>query len=64
MDKEVVKELIQEDLNSKNLKIELNKIIQGESRTQILEEYNLLEQKLGGTGASKKTAQLICSKFQ
>lgn len=64
MDKEVVKELIQEDLNSKNLKIELNKIIQGESRIQILEEYNLLEQKLGGTGASKKTAQLICSKFQ
>lgn len=64
MDKEVVKELIQEDLNSKNLKIELNKIIQGESRIQILEEYNLLEQKLGGTGASKKTAQLICSKIQ
>lgn len=64
MDKEVVKELIQEDLNSKNLKIELNKIIQGESRTQILEEYNLLEQKLGGTGASKKTAALICSKIQ
>lgn len=64
MDKEVVKELIQDDLNTKNLKIELNKIIQGESRTQILEEYNLLEQKLGGTGASKKTAQLICSKFQ
>jgi lipid-A-disaccharide synthase len=64
MDKEVVKELIQEDLNTKNLKIELNKIIQGESRTQILEEYNLLEQKLGGTGASKKTAALICSKIQ
>lgn len=64
MDKEVVKELIQEDLNSKNLKIELNKIIQGESRTQILEEYNLLEEKLGGTGASKKTAALICSKIQ
>lgn len=64
MDKEVVKELIQEDLNTKNLKIELNKIIQGESRTQILEEYNLLEEKLGGTGASKKTAALICSKIQ
>lgn len=64
MDKEVVKELIQEDLNTKNLKIELQKITQGESRTQILEEYNLLEEKLGGTGASKKTAQLICSKFQ
>ena len=64
MDKEVVKELIQEDLNTKNLKIELNKIIQGESRTQILEEYNLLEEKLGGTGASKKTAALIYSKIQ
>lgn len=63
MDKEVVKELIQDDLNTKNLKIELNKIIQGKSRTQILEEYNLLEQKLGGTGASMKTAQLICSKI-
>lgn len=64
MDKEVVKELIQDDLNTKNLKIELNKIIQGESRIQILEEYNHLEQKLGGTGASKKTARLICSKIQ
>ena len=64
MDKTVVTELIQEELNPINLKSELNKLISGTTRNEILLDYEALEQKLGGTGASKKTAALICSKIQ
>ena len=64
MDKEVVKELIQEELNTKNLKLELNKILNSESRTILLNNYTDLKQKLGGEGASKKTAQLIVDSFK
>lgn len=59
MDKEVVKELIQNDLNTKNLKIELQKILNPDYRKNLLHEYDLLEDKLGGAGASEKTAKLI-----
>ena len=59
MDKEVVKELIQDELNTQNLTIELHKILKGTNRNQILKEYDALEKKLGGQGASEKTAQLI-----
>ena len=59
MDREVVKELIQEDFNKKALKTELKKILNEERRTQIFEDYYDLEQKLGGKGASQKTADLI-----
>ena len=59
MDREVVKELIQGNLTSKNLKIELRAILDGERRKSQLDAYNELEQKLGGPGASKKAAELI-----
>lgn len=59
MDREVVKELIQNDLNTKNLVEELRKIIDGEKRIGILKEYELLRQKLGGSGASEKAAEVI-----
>ncbi|MFA9186692.1 lipid-A-disaccharide synthase [Flavobacterium magnesitis] len=59
MDEEVVTELIQEDCNTKNIKKELNKILDPEYRKNLLVQYDTLEQKLGGTGASEKTAQLI-----
>ncbi|WP_417350758.1 lipid-A-disaccharide synthase [Flavobacterium alkalisoli] len=59
MDREVVKELIQDDCNKKNIKKELEKILNPEHRKKVLEDYNLLEEKLGGSGASQKTAQLI-----
>jgi lipid-A-disaccharide synthase len=41
------------------IKEELAKILKGEHRTQLLAQYDQLEQKLGGIGASQKTAQLI-----
>lgn len=59
MDQEVVKELIQKDLNPTQLKIELDKMIEGESREEVLKLYNKLETKLGGGGASEKTAILM-----
>ena len=59
MDKEVVKELIQGELNYKNLKKELQKILDTNHRENLIKEYTLLESKLGGEGASAKTAQLI-----
>lgn len=59
MNREVVKELIQSDLNTQNLKTELAKILQGEKRNQILKDYTELREKLGGSGASERTAELI-----
>lgn len=64
MDKEVVKELIQGEFNSKNLKNELDLILKNPKRENILKEYKELKNKLGGIGASKKTASLIYEKLQ
>ncbi len=59
MEKETVKELIQSELNSSNLKIELSKIVDGPNRKHILDDYKTLKTKLGGKGASQLAAQLI-----
>jgi len=59
MDREVVTELIQEDCNSKRIKAELQKLLDPINRNQVLAQYDLLEAKLGGSGASEKTAALI-----
>ncbi len=61
MDKEIVKELIQDDLNKKQLKQELKSILEGQKRTEIITSYQQLEIKLGGEGASQKVADLIYS---
>ncbi|PAM92148.1 lipid-A-disaccharide synthase [Flavobacterium sp. IR1] len=59
MDQEVVTELIQDDCNTKRIKEELQKLIEPAYREKLLNNYDILEQKLGGVGASKKTAKLI-----
>ncbi|NPA09453.1 MAG: lipid-A-disaccharide synthase [Chlorobi bacterium] len=59
MDREVVKELIQNDLNTDNLVEELKKILETEKRTQLLRDYDLLREKLGGKGASENAADVI-----
>ncbi|MEL1240852.1 lipid-A-disaccharide synthase [Flavobacterium flavipallidum] len=59
MDEEVVTELIQDECNTKTIKKELSKILNPEYRQKLLTKYDELEQKLGGSGASEKTAQLI-----
>ena len=61
MDKEVVKELIQDDFNSKNIKKEWIKILVGSDGDRWMKTFTALEKNLGGSGASKKTAQLIFS---
>jgi len=60
MDKEIVKELIQNDLSTENLKTELSRIVNDRSnRQRIKSDYKELKKKLGGVGASGKTAELI-----
>jgi lipid-A-disaccharide synthase len=59
MDEEVVTELIQGDCSKKRIKEELTKILDANSRNTMLAKYDELEQKLGGIGASQKTARLI-----
>jgi len=59
MEKEIIKELIQDDFNESNLKAELNKILNNENRIKIIEQYKILKNKLGGPGASHRAAELI-----
>lgn len=60
MDRLVIKELIQEEFNINLLKQEFDKIATNEAYRETLKsEYNQLKIKLGGKGASNKTARLI-----
>jgi len=59
MKKEVVKELIQDELTTKNLAAELSKIVTGPHRKEQIREYTELIKRLGGPGASVKAAELI-----
>ncbi|CAD7809217.1 Lipid-A-disaccharide synthase [Chryseobacterium aquaeductus] len=59
MDKEVVKELIQSELNTKNIVTQLNLILEGETRNTMLREFDILRGKLGGKGASDNAADII-----
>lgn len=59
MDKPVVTELIQNQLNTKNLRIELDKLLDPNHRAEMFKNYDQLRKKLGGLGASAKTAELI-----
>jgi len=63
MNREVVKELIQQDFNPKSLKIELTKILDSKNRERIFKDYGTLREKLGGGGASKRAAELIFDKI-
>ncbi|MEN8927229.1 MAG: lipid-A-disaccharide synthase [Flavobacteriales bacterium] len=64
MDKEIVKELIQHDLSTESLAQELNTIIDGAGREKMKNSYTNLITRLGGEGASKKTATLISQYMQ
>jgi len=58
-DAALVKELIQKELNTEKLKAELVKLLEPAHRNQLLSDYDLLQQKLGGVGASARTADLM-----
>jgi lipid-A-disaccharide synthase len=60
MDKEVVKELIQDDLNEKNLRAELDKLLHDQQYLSVLKEnYDQLWHKLGDQNASLTAAEEI-----
>jgi len=60
LDRPLVKELIQQDLNKENLTAELKRILFDESaKKEISEGYTELKTKLGGEGASKRAAEII-----
>ena len=59
MDREIVKELIQDDLTTKNLAIALKNILEGPERETLIKNYETLIKILGGPGASEKAAGLI-----
>ncbi len=59
MNREVVKELIQDEVSPANLKNELDKILDTSVRKKMLVDFVELQQKLGGAGASRKAAESI-----
>lgn len=59
MDQEVVTELIQNELSTENLVKELHLILEGDSRENMLANFELLRKKLGGKGASDLAADFI-----
>jgi lipid-A-disaccharide synthase len=60
MDREVVKELIQNDLTEENVSKELEGVLHnGKRQRQLLEDYEELKGRLGNAGASEKAAEVI-----
>ena len=60
MDKEVVKELIQDDFNEANLVKQLEQLLKdSEKQRRLLDDLDTLKHRLGNAGASKKAAELI-----
>ena len=55
----VVTELIQEDCSTKKITEELNVIVEGVGRVEMLQKYAELAGKMGTAGASERTAKLI-----
>ena len=62
MDREIVKELIQNDCIPNKISKELGRLLHDQTyRKNMLENYDLLDEKMGEAGASAKTADLIIS---
>ena len=59
MNKGIVRELIQNDCNTENVKNSLSGLIQGPEREALLLEYEELARRMGKPGASARTAELI-----
>jgi lipid-A-disaccharide synthase len=59
LNRPLVKELIQNELNTENLKRELNHILHDKNAGEITEGYAELRSQLGSSGASQKAAREI-----
>lgn len=55
----LVKELIQDELTSENLKTELNQILKEENQVSLKNAYQAIKVELGQKGASKRAAKLM-----
>ena len=64
MDAPVVTELIQGALNTRNLKVELEKLLTPSYREELINNYKKLRDKLGNSGASDRTAKAIFSSIK
>lgn len=65
MDREVVKELIQGECTSDNIYKETLRLIEDEEyRSELDNNYKLLQEKLGGGGASQKVARSLLKTIQ
>ncbi len=63
MNKEVVRELIQDALSASGLRKEVMELTQNLKRKELTKQYNELEEKLGVGGAAEKTANIMISKL-
>lgn len=61
MDSKTVTELIQEDCNITMISKELDDILNTPKRAEMLDNYEIIAEKMGKAGASEKTAKLIYS---
>jgi len=61
LEKDIVKELIQSDLNKKNLAFEFNKLCEQETRSKIIQEYSKIFDLLSVNDTSRKIASSIIS---
>jgi lipid-A-disaccharide synthase len=60
MDKQIVRELIQGECNSVRIRDELELLLHDkEYREEMLSNFDLMREKLGGQGASKKVAHSL-----
>lgn len=59
LEKELVKELIQDNFNTQNLISELEKILDSNQAIEIQKEYKILRDQLGNAGASARTAEMM-----
>ena len=60
MDREVVRELVQQDMNAESIRQELDRLLNDASyRDRMIAGLNALREKLGGPGASARTADLL-----
>jgi len=59
MDRPLVRELIQDELNKKNLKAALTEILSPEKSAEIRSAYAELRERLGGGGASERAARAV-----
>jgi len=60
MDNLIVKELIQQECNPKNISAELDLLLNNKDyRAKMLQDYNELDKRMGKPGASTKAAELI-----